>query len=119
MQERGKERDGCGTRERDRNNDGGNQMKESEKSSEEKTVDKTTVKLLTKKVKKKKNAKHPFFAVQQKKRNLTYTRHTADTILLMQNNVSRFSSLSLIGLSQKYVKSFYYAKVSSATDIHI
>ena len=61
----------------------------------------------------------PFLLFNKKKRNLTYTRHTADTILLMQNNVSRFSSLSLIGLSQKYVKSFYYAKVSSATDIHI
>ena len=57
---------------------------------------------------------------KKKIRNLTYTRHTADTILLMQDNVSRFSSLSFIGLSQKYVKSsYYYAKVSSATDIHM
>lgn len=62
-----------------------------------------------------------FFLLFNKKiRNLTYTRHTADTILLMQNHVSRFSSLSFIGLSQKDVKSsYYYAKVSSATDIHM
>lgn len=61
-----------------------------------------------------------FLLFNKKIRNLTYTRHTADTILLMQDNVSRFSSLSFIGLSQKYVKSsYYYAKVSSATDIHM